>query len=457
MPAIITTPFRVNNARKIASLADDTFITVGKSDNWPNNDENVQSPLSAEKEIEIAKRNMVAMKLVEASGAKLVIPRVNWLSSPFKEWDPSDETSFIAGTVGAVQCLPCYCVVGLNVYKCVSNVKDISGQVVASTVAPNHTTLGVETLGDGYRWAYMYTVPVDSKFITRDFIEVPDGVNNDPNPTDGRIYGYRVKAGGSGYTSAPTLMIVGDGTTASATASLSGNVVANAIVTGGTAIGQDYTAARVFISGGGGTGAVIEPLVAPRGGHGYEPAIELAAHYVGLAADFQGNENEDFPTANDYRQIGVLVNPLAQNGNDLALITDDGYASGLSYIQLNTPPIASAVPVDSILYQTTTNAKAFVDYYDAGSGRIYFHQNDSTLVNYNAFNTVNPISVYAAGSVSTAPNAAPAGGSSNIGTAIAVEAGEYKTGTGSLIFLENRRKITRADAQTEEIRVIIEL
>lgn len=76
----------------------------------------------------------------------------------------------------------------------------------------------------------------------------------------GYISGISVTNGGSGYTTAPTVTILGGaGTQATATATVSGGAVTAVNV---TFRGQDYRSATVSFSGGGGTGAAATATVA---------------------------------------------------------------------------------------------------------------------------------------------------------------------------------------------------
>ena len=69
-----------------------------------------------------------------------------------------------------------------------------------------------------------------TKFLTTNFMPVRKvaGSGNPAFDVNGELDAVTVTAGGSGYTSAPTVVIEGDGTGATATATLSGNAV-NAI------------------------------------------------------------------------------------------------------------------------------------------------------------------------------------------------------------------------------------
>jgi hypothetical protein len=78
-------------------------------------------------------------------------------------------------------------------------------------------------------------------------------------PSTGPLAGVNVTAGGSGYTTPPTVVITGPGTGATATAVLfSGSVASVTVTNGGT--GYDTTTTISF-TGGGGTGATATATV----------------------------------------------------------------------------------------------------------------------------------------------------------------------------------------------------
>jgi len=72
------------------------------------------------------------------------------------------------------------------------------------------------------------------------------------------IQSLNLNNGGSGYTSAPTVTISGDGTGATATATVAGGVVTGLTL---DTVGSGYTTATVGFSGGGGTGAAATATV----------------------------------------------------------------------------------------------------------------------------------------------------------------------------------------------------
>ena len=112
----------------------------------------------------------------------------------------------------------------------------------------------------------MYTVPTAdvTKFLTSSFIPVrrlkaapaagsdtalTNQFSVQTNAIDGAIYNMKITAGGTGYTSVPTLTIVGNGSGATATATLTSGVITGITM---TAPGTGYTYATVAVSTAGG-------------------------------------------------------------------------------------------------------------------------------------------------------------------------------------------------------------
>lgn len=59
--------------------------------------------------------------------------------------------------------------------------------------------------------------------------------------------------------------------------------------------------------------AQLQPILSPPGGHGSNPLVELGARRVCISTKFANNEGSTIPTQNDFRQVGILKNPLYTN------------------------------------------------------------------------------------------------------------------------------------------------
>ena len=101
-----------------------------------------------------------------------------------------------------------------------------------------------------------------------------------------------------------------------------------------------------------GSGASIKAVISPINGHGSNPVEELGGNYVVVNSRLEFGETSggsDFPTDNDFRQIGLIKNPV---NNVTSNILTDGTASATRQITLDD---ASALSVDDIITSDTTN------------------------------------------------------------------------------------------------------
>ena len=103
------------------------------------------------------------------------------------------------------------------------------------------------------------------------------------------------------------LIFAGNGASAAATATVSGGAITAITMTN---VGTGYRHAVVTISGGGGSGGVVRPVIGPIGGFGKDATNDLRSHYVTINTVFTGDESGTIPDSNDFRQIAVLKNPI---------------------------------------------------------------------------------------------------------------------------------------------------
>jgi hypothetical protein len=211
-----------------------------------------------------------------------------------------------------------------------------------------------------------------------------------------------------------------------------------------------------------GTGASVIPNVAPIEGFGVGILNNLPTWFLGLAADFENNLSGDsgLNTIGDaqylsYRQVSLIKNPVLDEvildgeGN---VVDDKASADALQYLTIPGNISTIEATTGDIITQSiagTVQPKAFFDSYvynsSSGTGRLYFHQNDSDRVNYRKFVVTPTASIYI----------------NNVtGTTYAFNAlndSEYHRNTGEVLFLENRKAISRNSNQTEEIKLVIQL
>lgn len=61
------------------------------------------------------------------------------------------------------------------------------------------------------------------------------------------------------------------------------------------------------------TAATLQPMISPPGGHGSDPKVELGGKRVCISSKFTNSEGGTIPTENDFRQVGIVKNPLFTN------------------------------------------------------------------------------------------------------------------------------------------------
>ena len=434
MPAIITTKFRYQNARNLITDISDSntsyYLFVARAQAWVPSDSTVPTPLDRQFDEYDAWANTIALKRIAASQVSHCAPRYNWISgTTYSEYDDLDSQ---------LSTKQYYVVTDeLNVYKC------IQAGAGASVVKPTGTatTISNSPLGDGYRWKFMFTIGGNdvNKFLTNSFIPVKKLDSDDGSiqwnvqsaAVSGAIHRIRLLTPGVGYTSAPTVTITGDGTGATATATVSGGVVTGITMTN---VGSGYSRATVTLSSGGaGTQATARAIISPAGGHGSDPISELGGFYVMAQILLEGADGSgDFIIDNDYRQLGIVRNPLDYGTTSIATSTTKTALTVLSH----GATTGGSFVRDQEVVGSTSGAKGFVA--STASGSIKIYQNDAT--GYTAFQNGEGITQ---GAVSA--------------TISGITNPEIKKFSGEVIYIENRSPVNRAANQTEDVRLVVEM
>lgn len=421
-----------NLIESVVGDSDTYYIAIGRSEQW-NDSDIAPTPLNTLNEEENFRHAMQSIKIAEE--VSLVVPRSTWSSgtiySAFDDKvDGHPENPYFVITDEN------------NVYVCTQRARNADGTSKTSTVKPTGTSTSKITTADGYTWQYLYSITTAnaSKFLTANFMPV-EYLDSSENANDalqiavqnaavsGEILNIVVTNGGTGYTSAPTVVIEGDGTGAEATATVSGGQVKRIQM---SSYGSGYRAATVSFTGGGGTGATARPVISPQNGIGANPEVSLRASAIMFNSKPSGTENGDFIIGNDFRQVGILRNPTDYSGT---------LYNGNTGLVLRRMTVADAAGFDVDLEITGTNSgsKAIIDYVD--SDKIYFHQNDTT--GFGSFDSD------VGGVVSVS-------GASTTLSAL-LDSADVDPYSGELMYIENRSPVTRSETQTEDIKAIITL
>ena len=381
-----------------------------------------------------------------------------------------------------------------EVFKCLYNGEDPSNATgqnateepsVAGANYDSATGLYTETTGAGYIWKYMYTIPTDDvlKFLSSDFMPIVLPANASRTgvvsaAVAGAIDAVLVEDAGAGLPASQTLYtsIKGDGTggvvqlvtngsgtitSASVQARGSGYTYANILLGNGNLF-SDTGLSSAVATGGGATGA-IEAILPPEGGHGSDHETELNGKRVMTNIRLTYAEGSgDFPVDNDFRRIGIIADPLEWGTTTFA--TADTL-SGLKSIKITGA--TADYNTDEKIVQTVTGGTAYGTVVswtlDSGSTTAgvlkYIQTNDAhtdqgvvRAFESNGSNAITGESSAASGNVDTGY------GSTLLGVTFAsgLAAPEVENNSGDVIYVENRRLITRAADQIEDIKLVIE-
>ena len=470
MPAIVTNKFRLNNAEQFYesfSEANTAYcLFVGRPQPWTTttpygggSDSAPPTPLDNVDDEFMYFRDMQSAKKIATSDIQYAIPRHTWTTGTVYDYYRGDygaqwssTASDIVKTVNAGTNLWAsttlfYVISSLNnVYKCMWN-----NAGVASTTEPTGTSNSELTTADGYVWKYMYTLTTAqvSDFLTADFMPVSTDATVSAAAVDGAIRHYKIERGGSGYTNNTytSVAINGDGASAVVTVIVAGGVVTSVT---STAAGTGYTFATCdvdAISGIGtpSTSAIVTPIIGPKGGHGFNAIDELGGFYVMTNTSIASTEGSgDFVVDQDFRRVGVVLNPNNYNGTPATAST----LSALKSMTFAASPTPGTFVHDEIITGGTSDAKGKVVHWDSTNRVLKYIQTQWTGVE-TAGADKNKLTAFASGEVVTGAGAAT-------GTISALTNPEVQYNSGTVIYVEDRSPITRATDQTENVKLIVE-
>ena len=478
MAAIITEKFRLHNAKEFKQSATETnnsmYMFIGRPASWPD-DNTPPTPVDSLNDEYDAYANMTALKKVNATDVSHAIIRRDWTSGTKYDEYRHNYTSSNTATSGAstLWASTFYVVTSdYHVYKVISN-----NNGATSTVMPTGTSTNILTTADGYKWKFMYSISASDviKFVTSDFIPVKTigakaGVEGevgglgtaaaDDNSaqwdvengaTDGTIEHARVTAGGSSYGSDGNynVAISGDGASGQLQVTVSSGAITavsvNAVGSGYSVASIDNSVLRTATSSSG-SGASFDVIISPKNGHGSDPVEELGGNYVIVNSRLEYAEGSgDFPTDNDFRQIGLITNPTNKGGNTLSSATT---LSALNRITLQSGATMPAVDdtIASASSITSGTATGKVVSVDSTNRFVFYLPSVDSVGNFNDFANGNGVFV----------------GSSQKGTILSsggVSAAypEVQRNSGDIVYLENRGAVARAADQIEDIKLIIEM
>ena len=497
MPAIITNKFRLNNAEQFQesfseSAATVYYLGIGRAQNFgtitrpdarTDYEGTETAPSTPGDSVLNEFKNfddLLAAKKITGSDISFCIPRRNWTTGTTYDIYRHDYEEFITGSTttrqtansGATTLFDSTFYVltaDRNVYKCLDN----DGNT-ASTVEPTGTGTSIITTGDGYKWKYMYTLSAaqQANFLSTDFMAVATNSTVAAAAVDGALDTVRIKTAGSSYTvsgggtsgTITAVPIRGDGSGGICSVVLtSGAVTAVTVTTAGTGYTSGYIRNADILAatnaGGAGSGAELDVIILPKGGHGKNAIEELGGFFVMLNTSLEGTESSnsgDFTAANDFRKISLIKDPQNAAGSAASATT----LRGTYAVKIAASPTPGTFTPDEEINQASTGAVGIVVEWDSTNKILYYVQtrhNDAgadSNGNVTAFSGANVITGQASSATGT-PDASTQT-VNNVSFTSGYSAPELKHDSGDLLYVENRTKITRATDQTENIKLIIE-
>ena len=462
MPAIITKDFRIHNARQFqesfSESADTYYLGIGRPQAFANDqafndgtDSSPPTPVDSVGSVEhYVYDDLLSAKKVTSSDISLVIPRKNWTTGTTYDYYRHDygEINSAGNTIsansGATTLLDSNFYVmnsTFDVYKVIDNNGDS-----ASTVEPTgNKSTSVFSTSDSYKWKYMYSLSAteQANFLSTDFMHLSTE-SSDFSTTAGAIEHVKITAGGSGGTNGTYtgVAIRGDGSSGECTVVVSSNAVSSVTI---TTAGSGYTFASVKASDiGGVSGADIDFIISPPGGHASDVIAELGGFFVMLNVDLtQADGSGDFNTSNDFRRIVLLRNPTDSTTSATATASTLDGTKSMTFS--GTP---GSFQVDEKITQASSGAVGFVVDFNSTTKVLRYiqpqfaNQGVDSNGNLTAFSGTNTVTGATSGATGTP--------SSHDTTP------ELTADTGEILYIENRKPITRASDQTENVKLIVE-
>tara|TARA_R110000868_G_scaffold174967_2_gene411870 strand:- start:12 stop:1469 length:1458 start_codon:yes stop_codon:yes gene_type:complete len=484
MAAIITNKFRINNAEQFVESFSETanttyYLFIGRAHAWAS-DVDAQgntitegtdaSPPTPNDDVTSEFYNyddMLGAKLIASTDISHVIPRRNWTTGTTYDMYEHNISSSNAAASGATNLFDSTYVVmnsSYAVYKVIEN-----DGATASTVEPTSTSNSIFATSDGYRWKYMYSLTSAEtlNFMSTDFIHCSTDSTVSAAAVDGALDTALVVAGGSSYSTSSgatisAIPIRGDGSSGVASVVISSGAVASvSITTAGTGYTYAYIRDADIIAatnaGGAGSGANINIIIPPKGGHGYNAVKELGGFYVMMNKSLVGIEGtSDIGVANDFRRIGLLKDPYNFGTTTIATASTRRqiYAAVFS-------SVSGTFVADEEINQATTGAVGKVIEYDSTNKILFWYQTrfpdvgTDTNGNLTAFSGANAITGQTSSAAAT-PNTSSSATTNGVVFASGYSNPELAYDSGDIIYVEERSPITRASDQTENIKLIIE-
>ena len=517
MAAIVTDQFRILNANNFVesvsdpnnsyyvflSLPNPSTVGFGRSTSW---DENTPNPIDNFNYLNHVKDTMIFGKKITVNDVRRLIRRVDWRQGTVYEMYRHDYS--ISNTSPQTNSTRLYDAnyyvmnSDYRVYICIDNGAS-SANPAGNFSQDEPSFIDLEPSragesGDGYVWKYLFTVsPSDIiKFDSIEYIPVP---NNWVTTTDAQIQAVRengdslvnenqikkvyIQNQGAGYnTTDAELDILGDGDGGRVVVDVTGGKITDVTVSSG---GKNYSYGRVDLSSinsGATEFAHLIPIIPPSRGHGYNLYEELGTDRVLIYSRFD-DSTKDFPLDTRFAQIGIIKNPT-RIGSATSIFSENQFSNlgGLKLTSVSNP--SDATPGNTI-YQTLTGvgtATGYIASYDTETKVLKYFTDRSLYYNQSSYDQKDSRSIISEatkvdfsidGGTITSTNSFSASIDSTftgITTTVTttkrvnlaaefnngISLPEINKGSGEIIYIDNRPRVSRNPRQKEDIKIILE-
>jgi hypothetical protein len=325
MSQILKQEFHTNLAsqfvKEVQLQKSNLYYYLGKASSWgvPDFPPESTTALTLSNDSSI-RENMLYMNKIMPNDVSLCANRYDWVTgTTYARWDDTvameDLNFYVVNT-------------SFRVYKCLDN-----NGGVASTVEPSAGDgLEVFRAADGYVWKYMYSIPSfkQFKFTNSQYIPVQNAIS-DSFYNRGAVEDIIINAPGSGYSSASatTLSVSGDGSGAVLIPVIdaAGSIIRVKIVSGGSG----YTTAPTIVIAGAGThkypensgGAILTAIVSA--------GVIQSVLVVDPGISYVSNNSSTIAVKGD--GSGAVLTPVVYAGGIVDVVIENN-GTGYSYMIL---------------------------------------------------------------------------------------------------------------------------
>lgn len=451
MPNLLTQKYRCFLAKQfsnaIATGTLSAYVFIGRPSPWVDasnvavSDTNPPVPVDDVQTQDFDYwRDLLAAKRVIESSTQLIVSRRNWTTGTiYDQYDDLDANLYSkAYFVLDILDMP------FKVYKCLWNNNGAPSTSAPSTI---DTALTPQQTADGYVWQYMYTVDaLYLKFLSTSWMPVLTDVSVQTNALTyaGRLpvaVPLIIEDGGATYNASANIVVtlIGDGANAAVANSgveVTGGVISNIVLTLGGLGYTEVTSINVYQVGA--SPALARAIIPPYPNHGYDPAKELNATALMLTAQFDQSEANNLTTVNNYRRVGLLINPTVSSNGDLANASFYRQTTDIT-ISANTGVLSPDDIITNVTKSSLPTATV-VDVVDDGAAnytvRVVGVHDKGELLPFETGETIRNLDsgVEATVSGATGPELTP-----------------Y---SGDILWVNQRTPITREADQIEEIKIV---